>query len=166
MRIYKTELEKADRQLFRDAGKHWHELEPDGWYDARHYRNFINGYVKASPAKENAMITLGKQIYLTVKQMDGFPPGLKTPIDYLEFEAKTYLEAFQGAEISPRKFIKKYPGYVIIQTKMTEQDCKVVEGVYRGIMRLAGVSRGKIQQAKCIKNGDAFCEFHILWNAA
>ncbi len=165
MVIYKDALKKADRQLFMETGKHWNELEPDGWYDVRHYNNFIRAYVESSASKENAMITFGKQIYPTVKKLDGFPAGLKTPIDYLEFEVETYINAFQGPGIKPRKFIRKEPGYVIIQTKMPEQDCKTLEGVYMGIMKLAGVAKGKIEQTRCLKRGDSFCEFHILWKA-
>lgn len=165
MGLYKEALTKADQELFNEYKQHWHELNPEGWYDARHYRNFMSMYAKASPGKDNALITLGKLIYPTIKQTTGFPSHLKTPIDFLEFESQAYTENIKGQGVNPRRFIKKEPGYVIIQTKMLEQDCKALEGVYMGIMKMAGVHRGKIEQVKCLKTGDAYCEFHILWKA-
>lgn len=163
MSIYTDALEWANNQLFQDTGKHWNELDPEGWYDSKHYRNMMSAYVEASPSKENALITLGKQIYPTFKKTIGLPSHLKTPIDFLSFENKGYQESFKGPGIRPRRFVKKENGYVIIQTKMTEQDCKILEGVYMGIMKMAGVMRGKIYQEKCIKNGDNYCEYHIIW---
>lgn len=163
MSIYKDKLEIVDKQLFEGTGKHWNELDPEGWYDVKYYRDMMTAYAKASPSKENAIITLGKQIYPTIKRTVGFPPNLKTPIDYIEFENRGYLENLRGEEIKPRIFLKKENGYVIVQTRMLEQDCKILEGVYMGIMKLAGIDRGKIYQAKCIKNGDSFCEYHIIW---
>ncbi len=163
MVLYKEALEKTDRQLFTETGKHWNELEPDGWYDVRHYNNFIGAYVESSASKENAMITFGKQIYPTVKRLDGFPANLKTPIDYLEFEVETYINAFKGPGIKPRKFIRKEPGYVIIQTVMPEQDCKTLEGVYMGIMKLAGVTKGKIEQNQMFEKGRTVSVNFILY---
>ncbi len=164
MSMYKDALNSADQQLFEDTGKHWNELDPEGWYDTRHYRNFISAYAAASPAKENALVTLGKLVYPTIKKTVGFPKGLNTPIDFLEFESQGYQDSLRGPGIRPRKFVKKQDGHVIIQTKMPEQDCKILEGVYMGIMKLAGVTRGKIYQEKCIKQGDDCCEYHILWH--
>jgi hypothetical protein len=163
MGIYKDAVEKVDQQLFRETGKHWNELDPESWYNVKHYSNFMTAYKNASPTGENALITLGKQVYPTIKKTVGFPPVLKTPVDYLEFENLGYLENLRGPEIQPRKFVQKKEGHVIIRTKMIEQDCKILEGVYMGVMKMAGVRRGKIYQQKCIKKGDPYCEYHILW---
>jgi len=102
MRLYKDSFEKADSKLYAETGRHWNELEPECWYDIKHYTNFAYTYRDSSPSKDNALITLGKQIYPTI---------------------------------------------------------------YMGIMKMAGVMRGKIYQEKCIKNGDKCCEFHIIWNS-
>lgn len=163
MRSYKDALKKADKQIVQSTGKHWDELDPEGWYDAENYRNIIAAYAEASPLKEKAMITLGKRIYPTIKRTVGFPPGLETPLDYIEFEAQGYLENLRGPEIEPRKFVKKEEGHVIVQTRMPEQDCKVLEGVYLGLLEMVGVSGGSVEQMKCVKQGDPICEFHITW---
>lgn len=163
MTMYKDALESVDRQILKDTGKHWDELDSECWYDVRHYKNCMTQYAKASPSKENALITLGKLVYPKIKKTVGFPTGLKTPIDFLEFESRGYQENLRGPGIKPRKFVRKDNGYVIVQTKMIEQDCKILEGVYMGIMKIAGVTRGKIKQLKCVKSGDPECEFHIVW---
>ncbi len=163
MSVYGEALQKADQQLFETSGKHWNELDPEDWYEAKHYRDFIAAYVKASPTQERAMITLGKNIYPTIKKTAGFPPGLDTPIDYIEFESTGYIENLRGPEIKPRQFLKKQDGHVIVRTRMIEQDCKVLEGVYLGILGMAGVSNGDVKQEQCIKHGDSTCEFHIIW---
>ena len=160
---YPGALDKADQQLFTSTGKHCDELDPEGWYDTQHYRNFISAYVEASPAKEEAMITLGKNIYPTIKRTAGFPPELITPMDYLQFESRGYTENLRGPGVEPRVFTKNEKGHVIIRTKMLEQHCKVLEGVYMGIMKLAGVSNSKIEQKTCYMKGHDVCEFHITW---
>ncbi len=163
MSVYKDKLEQANKQLYQGIGKHWDELDPEGWYDVKYYKIIMKAYTEASPSKENALITLGKQIYPTIKKTVGFPSNLNSPIDYFEFENKSYQENLRGPDIKPRKIIKKNIGYVVIQTKMFEQDCKVLEGVYLGIMNMSGVMNGEVHQEKCLKKGDDFCEFHIKW---
>jgi hypothetical protein len=163
MSLYEDKLEKADQHLHSKTGKHWNELDPEGWYDTELYRFFISSYVEGSPSKEEAMVTLGKLIYPTIKKTVGFPPGLKTPIDYIEFESNGYTENIRGPQIRPRKFLQKENGNVIVELRMEEQDCKVLEGVYLGILAMAGVPGGKVEQKKCIKNGDPACEFHVTW---
>ena len=83
MEVYQEARQEADQRLLAATGKHWNELDPEGWYDIEHYNDFISTYVKASPSREKAMITLGRNIYPTIKQTVGFPPGLTTPIDFI-----------------------------------------------------------------------------------
>jgi len=163
MEVYQEARMEADKRLFTATGTHWNELEPDGWYDIKHYNDFISTYVQASPSREKAMITLGRNIYPTIKETAGFPPGLTTPIDFIEFESRGYQENLRGPEIKPRMFLKKDDGQVIVQTKMTEQNCKVLEGVYLGILKMAGLPNATVEQKKCLRNGDSNCEFHITW---
>ena len=163
MALYKDKLAKADEAIFSQTGKHWHELDPEGWYDAALYRSTIAAYVEGSPAREEAMVTLGKLIYPTIKRTVGFPPGLSNPVDYITFESEGYQANLRGPEIKPRNFVKKEDGHIIIETRMEEQDCKVLEGVYLGILEMAGVPNGKVSHTRCIKKGDPFCEFHVKW---
>ena len=165
MTIYEEELERANQKLQTEVGESWDELEPEGWYDAKFYRLFMDAYKDASPTEDEALVTLGKMIYPKMDKEIGLPEELEDPIDYLVFESEGYSMHLRGPEIKPRQFVKKEPGHVVVRTKMLEQDCKILEGVYMGLMKLSGVHRGKITQTKCIKDGDPYCEFHILWDA-
>ncbi|MBN2168366.1 MAG: hypothetical protein JW738_03910 [Actinobacteria bacterium] len=163
MGLYKNAVQEADEKLFDSTGKHFDELDPEGWYNIKYYNDFISAYVSASPSGEKAMITLGKKIYPTIKKTVGLPAGLETPLDYVEFELKGYLQNCRGPEVKPRKIISRERNRVVIQTRMTEQPCKLLEGVYLGILTLAGAPEGQVKHSKCISKGDDVCEFEITW---
>ena len=163
MSLYEDKLKKADNVIFAKTGKHWDELDPESWYDAELYRTVIAKYVEGSPGKEKAMVTLGKLIYPTIKETAGFPPELKTPLDYIVFESDGYMANLRGPEIKPRNFLKKEEGEVILETRMEEQPCKLLEGVYIGILEMIGITSGKVEHNKCITKGDLMCEFRITW---
>ncbi len=163
IKIYPKFYEKADRFVYQSTGLRQDKLDPEGWYDARLYAYVMECYVEASITKEKALVTLGKSIYPTIKRTTGFPPGLETPMDYIEFEAQGYLENLRGPGIRPRKIIKKSDTYAIVQLRMDEQPCKVMEGIYQGILEVTGHEDGSIEHKKCIKNGDPECEFHVKW---
>ncbi len=163
MRPYRDEFRKADEFIFEKTGKHWNELESEDWYSTDISDQLMNLYMEASPNKEKALTTFGKQVYQTIKRTEGFPPGLKTPLDYIDFEARESVNNIRGPNIKPRKFLKKQEGHVIVQTEKDDQNCLLLEGVFLGILRIAGVNDGKVEQKKCIRNGDSVCEFHITW---
>jgi hypothetical protein len=163
MLVYKEKRAEFDARLFSETGRHWNELDPEGWYDAKLYREAMQAYTEGSITGARALVTLGKHIYPTIKSTVGFPPGLETPLDYILFEAEGYMNNLRGPEIEPRKFVKKELGHVIVEMNMKEQDCRVMEGVYAGIMGMVGVSNGKVEHALCIKKGDDCCRFQITW---
>ncbi len=35
MALYQKPREDADQILYQQVGKHWNELEPEGWYDTK-----------------------------------------------------------------------------------------------------------------------------------
>ncbi|MDY6794583.1 MAG: hypothetical protein SWK76_04780 [Actinomycetota bacterium] len=41
MSLYPDARAKDDEVLYRRTGKHWDELEPDGWYDTDTYKVFL-----------------------------------------------------------------------------------------------------------------------------
>lgn len=163
MKIYKKEFEKTDNELYDELGLHWNELGSEEWYDIKYYNLFIKSYVKASPTNENAMVTLGRKIYPTIKATTGFPPNLVTPLDFIKYESQGYTENIKGPDIVPRTFVREDDGDVIIQMNMKEQPCKLMEGVYKGILDMSGASFGQVFHDKCILKGDPYCEFHITW---
>lgn len=163
IKIYPKFYEKADAFVLAKTGLHQDKLDPEAWYDARLYAYLMDCYVEASITGEKALVTLGRGIYPTIKRTVGFPPGLETPMDFIEFEARGYLENLRGPEIRPRKITKVSARHAVVQLRMDEQPCKVMEGVYQGMLEITGQSQGTVEHRKCIKKGDAECEFHITW---
>ena len=163
MRSYEDQFKKADTYILEKTGKHWNELDPEGWYDTDLTRELISYYVQGSPTKEKALITFGKQVYPTIKRTTGLPPELKTPLEYIEFEAKGHVENLRGLEVKPRRFLRKEEGCVVIEMPDEGEDCRILEGVYLGILKLADVFSGQVEQKKCVRRGDPVCEFHITW---
>lgn len=161
--LYKDTYDRLDRKIYAGTGNHIKELDPEGWYDIRYYNDSMSAYTDASLAKERALVTLGRNIYPTIKNTTGFPPGLETPLDYIEFELQGYLENIRGPEVKPREIVLKEDRHVVIRTQMTEQPCMILEGVYLGILEMLGVTTGKVKHTKCMNNGDPYCEFDISW---
>ena len=163
IRIYPQYFQKADQRIYEATGLHQHELDPEGWYDVRLYTYLMECYVEASPTKERALITLGRAIYPAIKRTVGFPPELTTPMDFVEFEAQAYLDNLRGPGIRPRKITRVSDRHVVVKFRMDEQPCKIGEGVYQGILEIAGYPNGTVEHHKCIRNRDPECEFHLKW---
>jgi hypothetical protein len=163
MSLYKDRLKEADAYLFSKTGKHWDELDPEGWYELEIYNRFLAIYSEASFAGERAMVTLGKSIYPAIKKRGGMPADLKTPISYIDFEARGFITNLRGPDIKPRKFVQKEEGSVIVQMDGRVRNCLVSEGVYQSILEMSGANDGHVEHKKCVKRGDETCEFHITW---
>jgi len=162
MGLYPQKRAEVDTLLFAQTGKHYNELEPEGWYDTKWIKMFLDKYVEASTTGANAVVTFGRKIYPTIKA--GLPHNLKTPLDFIKFEAEGFLSAHRGPEIKPRKFIKTTEGDVIIQAVVPPwHNSKMYEGVYIGILEMCGVKNGKVVQTKSQEKGDGITEFHITW---
>lgn len=163
MNVYPTAREKADQQLHAAVGKHWSELDPEGWYDTRLWDGFMKTYVQASASKDNALVTLGRQIYPTVKRTTGFPSRLKTPLDYIKFEFENYLSDHRGADVRPRRLISAREGDVVVEAPAPGYNSKLYVGVFLGILEMIGVRTGQVTQTKSQEQGDPTSEFHITW---
>jgi predicted hydrocarbon binding protein len=163
MSLYKDKLKKADDYLFSESGKHYHELDPEAWYDVSYNKAFLEAYVEASPSGEKALATLGRLIYPEIKKTAGLPPNIKTPLDFIAFEEIGFKESLRGPELGDRKYLKREDGEVIFQTKMDPLLCKVQEGIFVGLLGLAGIKGCTVKQEKCCGRGDAYCEFHVSW---
>lgn len=163
IKIYPKHYERADARIFEATGVRQEKLDPEGWYDVTLYTYLMDLYVDASLTKEKALVTLGKAIYPTIKRTVGFPPGLETPTDFIEFEAQAYLDNVRGPGIRPRRITKHSDRYVQVRLRMDEQPCRIGEGVYQGMLEMTGHAEGTVEHRKCTRNGDPECEFHIRW---
>lgn len=163
MSMYEKEKKEADASLFDQLGKHYDELTPEGWYDIKWIILFLNAYVRASPSKEYALVTFGRQVYPALKKANLLPTHLKTPLDYIKFEAEGFSRDHKGPEVKPRKFIKAVDKDVIVEAPSPGYNSKMFEGVYLGILEMLGIKTGKVVQTKSQEKGDNTSEFHITW---
>ena len=159
MLVYKDQLQKADDQLYKALGKHYNELDPEDWYDVKFFNLFMEEYANASVTGERAIITLGRHVYPTIKKTAGLPPEIKTPLDLILFEAKGYELNHKGADVKPRRFIKKQDRHVIVQAPAPGYNQKLYEGVFLGILELFGVKTGKVVMTKAAPE----FEYEITW---
>ena len=115
MVVYKDARKEVDDLMFAKIGKHFNMLDPEGWYDTKWTQTFLDAYIKASPSKELAIVTFGRQIYPALKKANLLPPHLKTPLDYIKHEAETFISVHKGTDVIPRKFIKAVNKEIIVE---------------------------------------------------
>ena len=162
MSLYPEQREKADAVLFRRTGKHWNELEPEGFYDTEIYKAFLDAYCGSSVTGEKALITLGMNYFPTIKKLGGIPDDIEDELDLIIFSTRSFAEDHKGPGIRAIKVIKADEGDVILDIPDCGYDCRLGEGVYTGILGMYGKD-GIVNQEKCIKNGSPSCVFHITW---
>jgi hypothetical protein len=163
MSVYKDALEEADKNLFAAIKKHWNELDLEGWYDTKLFNTFMLAYANASPTKENAIVTLGRNVYPTIKRTSKLPDNLKSPLDFIKFEPEGFLANHRGADVRPRKIISVKEGDVVMEATAPGYQSKLNVGVYLGILEMCGVKTGQVEQTKFQEKGDKTSEFHITW---
>lgn len=163
MTLYKDGLAEANKGLAAKTGKTFAELDPEGWYDTSLFNLFMETYSRYSVSGDRAIVTLGRNVYPTIKKSVGLPPHLKTPLDFIKFEAEGFLANHRGSDVQPRKFISAKDGDVVVQAPAPGYNPKLYEGVFLGILEMSGVKTGTVVQTKARANGDTTDEFHITW---
>ena len=158
MLMYPEALKFCDNILFKKTGKHWNELDQEGWYDTKIFGGFMNNYAKASPAGEGAIVTLGRNVYPTIRKA-GLPPEIKNALDLIIFEAQGFELNHRGNDVKPRKFIKKEDKHIIVQAPAPGYSQKLYEGVFLGILEMYGITTGKVVMRK----GAPEFEYEITW---
>jgi hypothetical protein len=163
MSLYPEQREKADAALFAKTGKHWNELDPQGFYDTAVFNVFLDAYCDSSITGEGALITLGKKYFPTIKKLGGIPKDIDNELDLIIFSTHSFADDHKGPGIRPIKVIKAEEGNVILDIPDCGYDCRLGEGVYLGILGMYGIDNGTVEQVKCIKQGNPACEFYISW---
>ncbi|MDC7124707.1 MAG: hypothetical protein PQJ46_04020 [Spirochaetales bacterium] len=158
--------EAAFKNVFNLTGKNFYELEPESWYDSKILEAIFQGVRdNCSPIIAKAIIRLiGENVYPKIEATTGLPDNLETPLDFIKFEAKQFLEEHRGSDVVPRKIAEAKEGKVVVFAISPGYDCILIEGVYLGILNMCGVSKKEVIQTRCIKKGDPFCEYLIRWN--
>ncbi len=157
MSAYPEAQAAADALVRQETGKSASELDPEGWYDTKIFHEMMEIYGKHSlSGRRTAYLTLGKKVYPTLKKTAGIPDRVKTPLDFIKYEAEGFLANHQGNDVVPRKFLKLTEGDVEVYAPAPGYDELHFEGVYLGILEMCGVKNGKVVN----KGGSVF---QITW---
>ena len=76
------------------------------------------------------------------------PDNLKTPLDYIKYEAEGFREAHIGPEVRQRNFIKMEDGHVIVEAPAPGDSWRLFEGVWEGIFNMIGINNAEIKQTQ------------------
>jgi hypothetical protein len=145
MTVYPEAQTKANNYLKKETGRGWNELEQEGWYDTKIFNEVMELYAKSSLTGIKAIVTLGRKVYPTIKKSVGIPDNIKTPLDFIKFEAKGFLLNHKGDDVIPRKIIKSIDKEVIVQAPAPGYNEKLYEGVFLGILEMCGITTGKVE---------------------
>ncbi len=104
MGLYPEAQEKADQALFRICGKHWDEMTTDDWIDTTIWDTFMGDYAAASLSGQNALITLGRNIYPAIRKAGQIPEEIDTPLKMLKFEEQGFPPLSQRRRCEAEKF--------------------------------------------------------------
>ena len=144
--MMKHELDKANDYLKGMTGATHLDLEDDGWYETSIFDSFLNIPAQMSVNKDYTYVIVGKRVYPTIKKTVGLPAELKTPLDFLKYEAQGFLMNHKGDDVVPRKFIKVDNKEVIVQAKSPGYNNRLFEGVFLGILEMCGINSGKVER--------------------
>lgn len=143
--MFERELILANEYLFAELGLIHTELDDEGWYEVAIFDKFMNICVENSSSKEKIYLLIGKKVYPTIKRTVGLPPHLKTPLDFVLFEAEGFLLNHRGDEVIPRKIIEVRENEVVLQAKAPGYNSKLYEGVFLGILEICGIKNGSVE---------------------
>lgn len=163
MSAYPALQKQANQILFEKTGKNWDEIGIEDWVDTYIWHQFMDVYSKGSIAGDRSLITLGRKIYPTIKKSGGLPPEMDSALKVLIMECETFLDYHRGADVEKRRILKAEEGNFIVNAKSPGYTCKVIEGVYMGILELFGIETGMVNQTECVCDGDQSCVFDVRW---
>ncbi len=136
---------KADELLEDETGCTHTELDPEDFYDTKLFDRVVKIYISTKPDPKEAIINLGKRIYPTQKRTVGFPDSLKTPIDFMKFEAEGFQESHTGDDIIPRKILKEADNEITMYAQAPGYDENIYIGVWLGILEMNGITTGEVE---------------------
>ncbi len=156
---------EAAQTIKRLTGKSCDHLDPEGWYDT----NVIGTIFQIAEKHYGSIMAwstikvMGRRVFPTIAKTGGFPKDLRTPLDWVKWEGKTFLADHRGSDVVPRKFLVTEPGHVVVEAISPGYTCVLVEGVYEGILGMCNIKSYTVKQTRCVKKGDPVCEYDITW---
>lgn len=143
------------------TGKEFNELDPEGWYETSVFQSVFKAIEdNSSPLLARAAIKLiGQRVYPTIEKTAGLPKSLKTPLDFIKFEAEGFLLNHQGADVKPRKILVAEDKNVVIEANSPGYSPVLIEGVFLGILEMSGIKTGRVDYKE--ENGNSI--YMIKW---
>ncbi|HMY33908.1 MAG TPA: hypothetical protein PLM36_22880 [Leptospiraceae bacterium] len=143
------------------TGKEFNELDPEGWYDTKVMQSVFKAIEEnSSPLLARAAIKLiGQKVYPTIEKTAGLPPTLKTPLDFIKFEAEGFLLNHRGSDVKPRKIIQAEDKNVVIEANSPGYSPVLIEGVFLGILEMCMIKTGRVDNKE--ENGNSI--YYIKW---
>ncbi len=139
-------LAKANEYLEDETGCTHLELDPEDYYDTSLWDHFMKVYSNSYDNPKQAMIDLGKRIYPTIKRTSGFPEHLKTPLDFVKYEAEGFLENHNGDDVIPRKISNEQETEITMHAPAPGYDESLYIGVWLGILEMVGITTGEVEE--------------------
>ncbi|MFD0998082.1 hypothetical protein ACFQ21_02150 [Ohtaekwangia kribbensis] len=140
----KGSIEKIDDYLVKETGlTHW-ELDPEEFYDTTTWQEVLTIYSQDFPDPKQAILDLGKRIYPTLKRTVGLPSHLKTPKDFILFEAEGF-KLNHSSDVEPRKVLEATETSVTMYVPALGYDEALYIGVWLGILEIISIQTGKVE---------------------
>jgi len=144
--VSEKHLKLANKALVDILGLAWNELDPEEYYPTTLFGLFVDTYAQAVGNADDAIIRLGKRVYPTIKCTVGLPDCLKTPKEFIKFEAAGYLLNHQGTDIISRKIIEETDNSITMYAPSVGYNEKLYEGVWLGILEMINVNTGRVEK--------------------
>lgn len=139
-------LANANEKLEDETGCTHLELDPEDFYDTKLWDMFMKLYSNSYDDPKQAMIDLGKRIYPTIKRTSGLPEELKTPLDFVRFEADGYWANHRGDDVIPRSIKDESENEITMYAPAPGYDETLYIGVWLGILEIIGINNGKVDE--------------------
>ena len=148
------------------TGRDPYELEPEGFYDTKVFDAVFRAVEEHTEGIHGwaSIKVIGQLVYPTIEATVGLPDHLKTPADFVKFEAEGFLDNHRGSDVIPRKFLKVEENDIIVEAPSPGYNCILIEGVFDGILQMCRVKDGSVKQTQCVRRGDPTCVYHITWS--
>jgi len=139
-------LGKANAELESEIGLNHLELDPEEFYDTKYWDMFMKIYSQTFTDPVKAIIDLGKRVYPTIKRTVGLPEHLKTPLDFVKYEAEGFWANHSGEDVIPRKILNESDSHITMYSPAPGYDETLYIGVWLGILEMCEIFTGQVEK--------------------
>ncbi|MCM2279499.1 MAG: hypothetical protein NDJ89_15595 [Oligoflexia bacterium] len=138
-------------------------IDPEEWYDTDLFEASLRSLARASRAGRQRIVELGREVYPTIRRTVGLPARLSSPLDFIRYEADGFVSNHRGFGVVPRRFLQAEQGRVLVEATAPRYNPALFEGVFLGLLEMAGVTGGQVLQTRARARGHRSDEFLITW---